>query len=78
MDAYTEYMLQQSHAKLAELRRETAEHAMSRAARQGRRRWWPSGRRRRPDPRPVTVQVRCPACQAPLALAVEELVSAGA
>lgn len=79
MDAYTDYILQTTNARLRELRQEAAEHALSRATRRRRRPWWARVADRRrgatPAPAPVPVQVRCPACQTPLALAVEELVA---
>jgi hypothetical protein len=81
VDAYTSYILKASHARLDELRREAAEHAMSRAARRGRTRWWTGSaiwRRARPQPVVVPAPVRCPVCQTPLALTVDALVSSSA
>jgi hypothetical protein len=70
VDAYSNYILRASHDRLGELRREAAEHAMSRAARRGRRRWWRLHRGPAPlQPAPV----RCPVCKTPLALTVGEL-----
>ena len=47
MDAYSQYILRTSEARLSELRREAAEHAQSRAARRGRVAWWKRGWRMR-------------------------------
>ena len=69
MDAYSNYILRASHDRLAELRREAAEHAMSREARRRRPRWFAA--RLRVRPRPVPAPVRCPVCQTPLALTVD-------
>ena len=49
MDAYSNYILKMSNARLAELRGEAAEHAMSRAARRARPSWRRRARRRLPD-----------------------------
>ena len=51
MDAYSNYIMQLSDARLREMRREAAEYSMSRAARGPRRSWWRRARtvvRRRP------------------------------
>ena len=51
MDAYSNYIIQTSNARLTELRREAAEYALSRAARATRGPWWSrvrTGLRRRP------------------------------
>ena len=79
MDAYSNYILRASHDRLTDLRREAAEHAMSRAARRGRRRWFAARLRAQPRPGVVPAPVRCPVCQTPLALTldVEELVGSG-
>lgn len=77
MDAYSNYILKAAHDRLDELRREAAEHAMSRAARRGRTRWWiraTSRRQGHTGPAIAPVPVRCPVCQTPLALTVDELV----
>ena len=65
MDAYSNYILQATEARLAERGREAAEYALSRAARQRRQSLWAkvrarAGRRSRPSvipmpPRPVPV-----------------------
>ncbi len=80
MDAHRSYILEASHTRLADLRREAAEHAMSKAARSGRPQWWTRARHRlkRRPPVAVPVPVRCPVCQAPLALTVDELVGSRA
>lgn len=39
MDAYSNYILKASEARAAELRREAAEHALSRTARRNRTTW---------------------------------------
>ena len=40
MDAYSHYILQQSNARLSELRREAAEYSLAAAARRRRGSWW--------------------------------------
>jgi hypothetical protein len=46
VDAYSSYIMNLTEARLGELRREAAEHAMSRAARQGRPSVWARARGR--------------------------------
>jgi hypothetical protein len=77
VDAYSNYILRTSDDRLNELRREAAEHAMSRAARRGKARWW---MRTKARPATTPAPVRCPVCRTPLALTldVEELVGTGA
>ena len=40
MDAYSNYILRMTNARVGELRREAAEFAMSQAARRSRASWW--------------------------------------
>lgn len=46
MDAYSDYILQLSNARLSELRREAAEYALSSATRRSRASWWSRSRTR--------------------------------
>ena len=65
MDAYTNYILQTSNARLDDLRREAAEYRLSRAARAARESWWSRVcgrlRRRRAAPLAPAVTVSLPA-----------------
>ena len=69
VDAYSSYIKILNDARMSELRREAAEYALSRAARNGRpSRWAPIGsrirsaRRSRPAMEPVTpIELPCPA-----------------
>ena len=57
MDAYSDYILRQSNARLSELRREAADYARSAAARRSRGPWWKRARARLRLPQPVTPEV---------------------
>ena len=46
MDAYSSYILRLSEARTSELRRESAEYALARAARGQRTSWWARARAR--------------------------------
>ena len=53
MDAYTNYIMGLTDARVGELRREAAEYALSRSAREARPSWWSRARnalRRPPVP----------------------------
>lgn len=65
MDAYSSYIMRLSEARTSELRREAAEHAMSRAARGEQSSMWARararfGRGRRPVVAPVPLPAPAP------------------
>jgi hypothetical protein len=73
VDAYSNYILQASKARLEELRREAAEHALSKAARGSRVRWW------KRSPAPAPAPERCPVClRRPRRPSTKRRVAAGA
>ena len=57
MDAYSDYILKLSNARLNELRREAAEYAVSAAVRRSRESWWKRARGRVRLPRHATPEV---------------------
>ncbi|HEV2760790.1 MAG TPA: hypothetical protein VGV86_14620 [Acidimicrobiales bacterium] len=57
MDAYSDYILKLSNARVSELRREAAEYALSAAARRSRDSWWNRARARLRLPRHATPEV---------------------
>lgn len=65
MDAYSNYILQLSNAKVTELRREAAEYALSASTRRSRPSWWSRIRGRL---RPGLRQRRFPAPEPELAV----------
>lgn len=57
MDAYSDYITRLSNARLTELRREAADHALSAAARRSRGSWWRGALGRRRSTRHTTPEV---------------------